>query len=77
MQGFGNVGAWAAEIFQEHGGIVRAVSDVYGAIYNEAGLDIKAVRQHLAEGNALEAFPGGKYTIGPHDLQSPSDQSNT
>ena len=63
VQGFGNVGAWAAEIYQEQGGVVQAVSDAFGAVYNEQGLDIKALRQHLAEGNMLDAFPEGRLTL--------------
>ena len=59
MQGFGNVGAWASEIFQEQGGKVVAVSDAFGAIYNEKGLDIKALRKHIASGTALKDFPEG------------------
>ena len=70
VQGFGNVGAWAAEIYQEQGGIVQAVSDAFGAIYNEKGLDIKALRQHLAEGNMLDAFPEGRLTLRPQAWQS-------
>ena len=41
IQGFGNVGAWAAEILQDNGGKVVAVSDVSGAIHNEKGINIK------------------------------------
>ena len=59
LQGFGNVGAWASEIFQEQGGKGVAVSDAIGAIYNEAGLDIKALRKHIASGSALKDFPEG------------------
>jgi glutamate dehydrogenase (NAD(P)+) len=44
IQGFGNVGAWAAEILTEMGGRVIAVSDASGCIHNEKGLDIKALR---------------------------------
>ena len=44
LQGFGNVGAWAAELIEEKGGLVMAASDAEGAIYNESGLDIKALR---------------------------------
>jgi hypothetical protein len=50
LQGFGNVGAWAADILTDHGGKVTAVSDVNAAIVNENGLDIKGLRQHLAAG---------------------------
>ncbi|CAK0786719.1 hypothetical protein CVIRNUC_009933 [Coccomyxa viridis] len=60
IQGFGNVGAWASEIFQEQGGKVVAVSDAFGAIYNEKGLDIKALRKHIASGTALKDFPEGE-----------------
>ena len=59
LQGFGNVGAWASEIFQEQGGKVVAVSDAFGAIHNEKGLDVKALRKHIASGSALKDFPGG------------------
>ena len=53
------MGAWASEIFQEQGGKVVAVSDAFGAIHNEKGLDIKALRKHITSGNALKDFPEG------------------
>jgi len=59
MQGFGNVGSWAAEIFEEQGGKVIAVSDAFGAVYNENGLNIKELRQHIANGDLLSAFSEG------------------
>jgi glutamate dehydrogenase (NAD(P)+) len=63
MQGFGNVGAYAAEIYAEQGGKVIAVSDANGAVLNEAGLDIKALRRHLAETGDLTSFPEGAQTL--------------
>ena len=59
IQGFGNVGSWAARLFHEQGGKVLAVSDVSGALRNDGGLDIPAVVAHVAAGNALADFPGG------------------
>lgn len=59
IQGFGNVGAWAAELLQEHGGKIVAVSDVSSAVGNEKGLDIKALRAHAATGKPLGEFSGG------------------
>ena len=59
VQGFGNVGAWAAEIFEEHGGKVLAVSDANSAIFNENGLDIVALRRHVASKQPLSIFPEG------------------
>jgi hypothetical protein len=55
-QGFGNVGAWAADILTDHGGQVLAVSDAFGAIQNENGLDIKALRAHVAAGGLRSMY---------------------
>lgn len=50
IQGFGNVGSYAALILHELGGKVLAVSDVTGGVFNPQGLDIPKlisfVRQH-------------------------------
>lgn len=59
IQGFGNVGAWAAQILHEQGGRVVAVSDVHSAIHNEAGLDVPSLRAHLADRHPLSSYPGG------------------
>ena len=59
IQGFGNVGAWAAELFTEEKGRVVAVSDAFGATHNDSGLDIKALRAHVASGGKLADFAGG------------------
>ena len=59
LQGFGNVGAWAAEILADMGGKVLAVSDAWGAVQNPEGLDVKELRRHLAAGGKLADFPGG------------------
>jgi glutamate dehydrogenase (NAD(P)+) len=40
IQGFGNVGSWAARTLHELGITVVAVSDVKGGLYNPTGLDI-------------------------------------
>src|SRR5437764_6083086 len=43
IQGFGNVGSWAARTLHELGVPVIAVSDVKGGIYNAKGLDVPAL----------------------------------
>ncbi len=48
VQGQGNVGGVAAELMHQAGFKVVAVSDVSGGIYNPYGLDIPAIRKHLA-----------------------------
>lgn len=46
IQGFGNVGAHLALFLHELGAKVIAVSDVYGGLHDENGLDIPALFEH-------------------------------
>lgn len=48
VQGFGNVGGWAAHFLAEQGARVVAVSDVQGGVYDERGLDVGALRARAA-----------------------------
>src|SRR5207247_8865638 len=45
VQGFGNVGAIAAQELASKGATVLAVSDVSGGIYSPSGLDLDAARR--------------------------------
>eukprot|EP00775_Hariotina_reticulata_P006184 gene6184-6422_t len=47
---------------------VLAVSDVSTALYNENGLDMKALKAHTAQGKPLSAFQGGGDTIDKDEL---------
>lgn len=58
MQGFGNVGSWAARLFHERGGKVVAVSDITGAVRNPNGIDIQALLQHKETTGKLADFSG-------------------
>lgn len=60
IQGFGNVGSWAAEILHAHGGKVVAVADAFGAVANESGLDVPSLRKHIQDQHSLASFPDGK-----------------
>jgi len=60
VQGFGNVGSWAARFFDEAGCRVVAVSDVRGAIFNDAGLDLPALREHVADTRSVVDFAGAE-----------------
>ena len=57
LQGFGNVGSWAARILQDLGATLVAVSDAHGAIRNDDGIDAYALADHGARGGALDDFP--------------------
>lgn len=57
VQGFGNVGSWAARLLHERGLVVKAVSDISGAYYNDKGMDIDAaVRYRETNKGSLEGF---------------------
>jgi glutamate dehydrogenase (NAD(P)+) len=50
IQGFGNVGSWAAAFLDEIGCRVVAVSDATGALGSGRGLDVSRLRQDVGEG---------------------------
>ncbi len=49
VQGYGNVGSYAARILREMGCKIVAVSDVSGGIYNPHGLDLDAIDKAIAD----------------------------
>jgi glutamate dehydrogenase/leucine dehydrogenase len=57
IQGFGNVGSWAARLANDRGYRVVAVSDVNGGIYDPAGLDVPRLVDHVAESRTVVDFP--------------------
>jgi len=60
VQGLGNVGGVAAEMFAGAGSRIVAVQDHRGAIANDAGLDVPALLRHAALGQGVSTFPGGQ-----------------
>jgi glutamate dehydrogenase (NAD(P)+) len=60
IQGFGNVGLWAAKLIQAAGGKVVAVADVTGGVRNPAGLDVAALAAHAAAKRGVAGFAGGE-----------------
>jgi glutamate dehydrogenase (NAD(P)+) len=60
IQGFGNVGSWAARFLHERTGKVVAVSDVKGGVRNPDGLDIPALVAHARKHGSVEGFPGAE-----------------
>ena len=57
VQGAGNVGGTAARLMHEAGYKVTAISDVFGGIVNEKGLDILNVLKYLEQNKSLEDYP--------------------
>ncbi|MCU0704462.1 MAG: hypothetical protein MUF18_10845 [Fimbriiglobus sp.] len=60
VQGFGNVGSWAARLIHSAGGKVVSVSDVTGAVRNPAGLDVPKLFEYAKEAKGVKGFPGGE-----------------
>jgi glutamate dehydrogenase (NAD(P)+) len=56
IQGFGNVGSFAAAYLHDHGARVVAISDISGAGYDSAGINIPAALQHVTQHRSLEGF---------------------
>ncbi|MFN7149701.1 MAG: Glu/Leu/Phe/Val family dehydrogenase [Microthrixaceae bacterium] len=56
VQGFGKVGRFAARFLAESGMKIVAVSDAYGAVLDEVGLDIPALELHVDETGSVVGF---------------------
>ncbi|MGH3441012.1 MAG: Glu/Leu/Phe/Val family dehydrogenase [Nitriliruptorales bacterium] len=62
IQGFGNVGSFAARIAAEEGYRVVAVSDANGGIVKDDGLNVDRLMAHFAETGSVVEFPGAEPT---------------
>jgi len=60
IQGFGNVGSYAALYITEMGSKVIAISDSSGCIVNENGLDIKKLIEYTAKNRHVKGFEGAE-----------------
>ena len=60
LQGFGNVGSWAARILSERGAKLVAVGDHGGYLENEEGFDVEALVDHVANNpeRSVQGFAG-------------------
>jgi glutamate dehydrogenase/leucine dehydrogenase len=68
VQGFGNVGSWAAQLLEERGVTIVAVSDISGAYYNAEGIDIKkAIAYRDGNKGTLAGYEGAE-KIEPEEL---------
>jgi len=59
IQGFGNVGMWAARLFAQRGCKIIGISDVTGAYYNPKGIDLDKAIELAEQDHNLAAFRGG------------------
>ncbi|MGE5598984.1 MAG: Glu/Leu/Phe/Val family dehydrogenase [Bacteroidota bacterium] len=76
VQGYGNVGAAAANLLAGEGFPVVAVSDVSGGLFCARGLDLEPINQFLARGGGLlrdYECPGVEHLSNDELLQLPVD----
>lgn len=69
VQGFGNVGSWAAQLLEERGLKIVAISDISGAYHNENGINIvEAIAYRDGNNGTLEGFKGAEKMDNPMEL---------
>lgn len=69
VQGYGNVGFYAANILHdEHGCTILGVSDVACALYNPDGLDLPSINEHVSRMRTLEGYTGVAQKISNAEL---------
>ena len=74
VQGFGNVGSWAAKLLSEKGLKIKGISDVSGAYWNENGINIdEAIAYKNAHSGRLDGFTGAVKMDPDELLISPVD----
>ena len=60
VQGMGNVGSSAAELFGQAGGKIVAAQDHTGTIYNAGGFDLSLLMPHIRETGGVGGFKGAE-----------------
>jgi glutamate dehydrogenase (NAD(P)+) len=73
VQGFGNVGSIAAQMFVERGCKIVGISDVSGGYYNENGIDVHGAIAYAQEHHSLDGYRGGDRVTNDVLLTSPCD----
>ncbi len=74
IQGFGNVGMWAARLLEERGLKVVAISDLSGAYFNENGIEIdKAAKYRDSNKGSLDGYAEAQKIAGQDILTLPVD----
>lgn len=60
LQGFGNVGYWAAKFLSEEGGKVTTIIEYNSAIHSPEGFNIEDVKTYFGQKGTLEGYPHAK-----------------
>jgi len=60
IQGFGNVGSVSAWLLSRMGATIVGVTDWKGGVYDERGLDIRAMVDYAGQFKTIDGFPAGR-----------------
>lgn len=60
LQGFGNVGSYAAKYIAEQGVRIVAIADHTAGLYNSGGFDIDALFEYVKANKVIKGFPGAE-----------------
>jgi glutamate dehydrogenase (NAD(P)+) len=73
VQGYGNVGAVAAQTLARQGVKIIAVSDAFGGLHNAKGIDLDALDAFVAKTRSVVGFPGADAISNAQLLTTPCD----
>ncbi|MBL0719943.1 Glu/Leu/Phe/Val dehydrogenase [Piscinibacter sp. Jin2] len=73
VQGYGNVGGVAAQLFAEAGARLVAVQDHSGTLHREAGIDTHTLAAHVQAQGGVAGFPGASPLDGEAFWDTPCD----
>ncbi len=73
IQGYGNVGSFAARSLHGMGGVIVAVSDAFGGLTNPAGIAVPELDKHVAVSRKVVGFGGGEAITNEQLLTMPVD----
>ena len=62
IQGFGNVGRYAAQYMSEAGAKIVAIGEYYGCLFNGEGIDVAALTAHVEQNKTIDGFEGAKFS---------------
>lgn len=61
IQGFGNVGYYAAKVMQENGALIVGVAEYEGGLYNAKGIDVEDLKKYQIANKTIRNYPNAKF----------------
>jgi glutamate dehydrogenase (NAD(P)+) len=61
IQGFGNVGYYAAKVLEENGAIIVGIAEYEGGLYNAKGINVDDLKKYQIENRTIRNYPKAKF----------------